>query len=107
MKHANPFLVFIFANAITIGAGLLAYPFDTIKRRMMMQSGRKSADVLYNSSMDCIKKMIAQEGYRSFFKGALSNVIRGSGGALVLVLDAKAKAYLFETEVVLKAGSGG
>ncbi len=107
MKHANPVVVFVFANVITIAAGLLAYPFDTVKRRMMMQSGRKSGEILYSSSMDCIRKMIVQEGYRSFFKGALSNVIRGSGGALVLVLDAKAKAYLFETEVVLKAGSGG
>ena len=56
--------------------------------------------------MDCVKKIIAQEGPLAFFKGSLSNVLRGTGGALVLVFDAKIKAYLYGTEVVLGAGSG-
>jgi solute carrier family 25 (adenine nucleotide translocator) protein 4/5/6/31 len=52
---------------------------------MMMQSGR--ADVLYSSTLDCFAKIYKNEGgLTPFFKGALSNVFRGVGGALVLVL---------------------
>lgn len=40
------------------------------------------------------------EGGLAFFKGSLSNVIRGTGGALVLVFDAKIKAYLLEEKTM-------
>jgi solute carrier family 25 (adenine nucleotide translocator) protein 4/5/6/31 len=58
----------------------------------MMQSGR--SDVLYTGTMDCFRKIYSQEGPAAFFKGALSNVIRGTGGALVLVFYDKIQAYL-------------
>ena len=61
----------------------------------MMQSGRTGADIQYTGTMDCFKKILVQEGPLAFFKGSLSNVIRGTGGALVLVFDSKIKAYLF------------
>jgi len=50
---------------------------------MMMQSGGK---IMYNGTFDCGKKILANEGGKAFFKGALANVFRGVGGALVLVL---------------------
>ena len=106
MKNANPMALFGFAQIVTIGAGIISYPLDTIRRRLMMQSGRKGADIQYTGTADCIKKIIAQEGPLAFFKGSLSNVLRGTGGALVLVFDAKIKAYLYGGEVVLGAGSG-
>jgi len=66
-------------------AGLASYPLDTVRRRMMMQSGRK--DVLYKSTIDCFVKIYANEGgLKPFFKGALSNVFRGVGAAVVLTL---------------------
>eukprot|EP01133_Synstelium_polycarpum_P014809 gene14809-17508_t len=71
------------AQVVTTLAGVISYPFDTVRRRMMMQAGR--ADILYSSTFDCWKKIAKNEGPTAFFKGALSNAIRGSGGALVLV----------------------
>jgi len=56
--------------------------------------------------MDCIKKITAQEGPAAFFKGCLSNVLRGTGGALVLVFDSKIKAYLYGGEASLGSGGG-
>jgi len=70
------------AQVVTTGAGIISYPFDTVRRRMMMQAGR--GEVLYTSSLDCWRKLAAAEGYRAFFKGAFSNILRGTGGALVL-----------------------
>ena len=37
------------------------------------------------SQVSCLAEIYRTEGVKSFFKGALSNVLRGAGGALVLV----------------------
>jgi solute carrier family 25 (adenine nucleotide translocator) protein 4/5/6/31 len=106
MKKASPVALFAFAQIVTIGAGIISYPLDTVRRRLMMQSGRTGADIQYTGTMDCIRKITAQEGPRAFFKGSLSNVLRGTGGALVLVFDAKIKSWLYGQDVALGAGSG-
>jgi solute carrier family 25 (mitochondrial adenine nucleotide translocator), member 4/5/6/31 len=82
----NPPIIqsWLIAQAVTMGAGMTSYPLDTIRRRMMMQAGR--GDVLYKNTLDCFRKILVNEGPRAFYKGALSNAIRGSGGALVLVM---------------------
>lgn len=83
----SPFIVnFAIAQVVTICSGILSYPFDTVRRRMMMQSGRAKEDIMYKNTLDCWVKISKQEGAKAFFKGALSNVFRGTGGALVLVL---------------------
>jgi solute carrier family 25 (adenine nucleotide translocator) protein 4/5/6/31 len=75
---------FVVAQFITGTAGVMSYPLDTIRRRMMMQSGR--ADVLYSGTIDCGVKILKNEGVSAFFKGALSNFFRGIGASIVLVL---------------------
>lgn len=83
-KNPPIVLSWILAQTVTTAAGVISYPFDTVRRRMMMQAGR--GEILYSSTFDCWRKIFVNEGPRAFFKGALSNAIRGSGGALVLVL---------------------
>ena len=77
---------FIFAQFCTTTSGLLSYPFDTVRRRMMMDSGRSASEKIYKSTPDCFKQILAKEGPNAFFKGALSNIFRGVGASLVLVL---------------------
>jgi len=90
----TPFLVsWAIAQTVTTVAGIVSYPFDTVRRRMMMQSGR--SDKMYKNTMDCWGKIYKTEGGNAFFKGAFSNVLRGTGGALVLVLYDEIKAFLF------------
>lgn len=91
-KKANFFAMWAFAQAVTVSAGISSYPLDTVRRRLMMQSGR--ADVMYTGTIDCFNKILKNEGPKAFFKGSLSNVIRGTGGALVLVFYDKIQAYL-------------
>ena len=69
---------------MTTFAGIVSYPMDTVRRRMMMQSGR--AEILYKNTMHCWYTIFKTEGPLAFFKGSLSNIFRGTGGALVLVL---------------------
>ncbi|XP_038066832.1 ADP/ATP translocase 3-like [Patiria miniata] len=91
-QYNNILVSWMIAQTVTTGSGVVSYPFDTVRRRMMMQSGRK--DVMYKNTMDCWKKIFKQEGPSAFFKGAFSNVLRGTGGALVLVLYDEIKALL-------------
>ena len=137
-KNSSIFFRWAIAQAVTAAAGIVSYPLDTIRRRLMMQAGGKK---LYNGTMDCISKIIQNEGPKAFFKvrsrscacfrvgvnvdrasfvftrttptptdspyanpqpnrqGAWSNVLRGAGGALVLVFYDEIKKAL--------GGSGG
>jgi len=72
---------FILGWAVTITAGLMSYPIDTVRRRMMMTSG---AAVKYKSSMDCFMQVCKGEGFMSLMKGAGANILRGVAGAGVL-----------------------
>jgi solute carrier family 25 (adenine nucleotide translocator) protein 4/5/6/31 len=90
----TPFLIsWAIAQTVTTVAGIVSYPFDTVRRRMMMQSGRK--EKIYKNTIDCWVKIGKSEGRMGFFKGAFSNVLRGTGGALVLVLYDEIKDFLF------------
>jgi len=81
-------------TAITIGAGA-TYPFDTVRRRLQMQSEKPKEEHLYSGTMDCFKKIAAEEGLAAgLYKGFLANVVRSIGGALVLVFYDRAKNAL-------------
>mmetsp|Transcript_58772 Transcript_58772/g.154795 ORF Transcript_58772/g.154795 Transcript_58772/m.154795 type:complete len:305 (-) Transcript_58772:306-1220(-) len=81
-------------TAITIGAGA-TYPFDTVRRRLQMQSEKPVEEHLYKGTMDCFSKIAAEEGLaKGLYKGFLANVVRSIGGALVLVFYDRAKNIL-------------
>jgi len=94
-KNTPLVITWAIAQTVTTVAGIISYPFDTVRRRMMMQSGRKGADIMYKNTIDCWRKIAQQEGGGAFFKGAFSNILRGTGGALVLVLYDELKALMF------------
>jgi solute carrier family 25 (adenine nucleotide translocator) protein 4/5/6/31 len=73
---------FVIGYIVTVLAGLASYPIDTIRRRMMMTSGNK--ELQYSSSFACAAAIIKKEGWRSYFKGAGANILRGIAGAGVL-----------------------
>ena len=50
--------------------------------------------VKYKGSMDAARQILAAEGFRSFFKGAGANILRGVAGAGVLsIYDRKSRKY--------------
>ncbi|CAB0041749.1 unnamed protein product [Trichogramma brassicae] len=85
MKNQSYLTNFLVAQAVTSFSGITSYPFDTVRRRMMMQSGRPAEERMYKNTLDCWFKIAKTEGMTAFFKGAFSNILRGTGGALVLV----------------------
>merc|ERR1712129_659581 len=81
-------------TAITIGAAA-TYPFDTVRRRLQMQSEKPVEEHLYKGTSHCFKTIAAEEGMTAgLYKGFMANVLRSVGGALVLVFYDRAKVYL-------------
>ncbi|NWH44817.1 ADT4 translocase, partial [Fregata magnificens] len=88
--NQTPFILsFFIARVVTTCSGMLSYPFDTVRRCMMMQSGETEHQ--YKGTVDCLMKIYDPEGLNAFFHGAFSNIRCGTGGALVLVLYDKIK----------------
>eukprot|EP00605_Chrysophyceae_sp_TOSAG23-4_P001291 GSChrysophyteH1.ASY1.ANO1.1405.1 assembled CDS len=85
---------FAIAQVTAISAGYAAYPMDTVRRRLQMQSEKPQSEWLYKGTVDCFGKIMAEEGITAFFKGAGANALRTVGSALVLVLYGEIKAML-------------
>ncbi|KAH9394591.1 PREDICTED: ADP,ATP carrier protein-like [Rhagoletis zephyria] len=93
-KNTPLVISWMIAQAVTTVSGIISYPFDTVRRRMMMQSGLPANERMYKNTIHCWGTIAKTEGSKAFFKGALSNVFRGMGGAFVLVLYDEIKAVL-------------
>jgi len=60
------------------------YPFDTVRRRMMLDSEKPAAERLYTSGVNCFFKVMQNEGMAGMYKGLVPELFRGIGGPLVL-----------------------
>lgn len=88
--NAGLMVSFMLGYVVTITSGLISYPIDTIRRRMMMTSGEA---VKYKGSIDCAVKVIKNEGFMSLMRGAGANILRGVAGAGVLAGFDKFKEF--------------
>jgi solute carrier family 25 (mitochondrial adenine nucleotide translocator), member 4/5/6/31 len=61
------------------------YPFDTVRRRMMLQSEKPMAERLYKGSVHCFTSVLKKEGLGGMYKGLVPEMFRGVGGSLVIV----------------------
>merc|ERR1711982_216971 len=83
------------AQTAIIAGAAVSYPFDTVRRRLQMQAERPAAEHVYKGTVDCLKKIAAEEGVGAgLYKGFIANALRTVGGAMVLVLYERGKKYL-------------
>lgn len=75
---------FAVAQFVTLAAGVVTYPLDTIRRRLIMDAGRGNL-ARYSGSIDCLKSIIQKEGYELLFEGVYSNIFRSIGASIALV----------------------
>lgn len=87
---------FIVAQITAITAGYASYPFDTVRRRMQMQSEKPKEQWQYKSGLDCFKTVYKKEGITSFYKGAVAGAFRTIGSAMVLVFYDQFKGMLIK-----------
>lgn len=80
------FSKFMVAQVAVAVSGLAAYPLDTMQRRLQNEATKPKDQQIYNGMSDCFTKILSKEGPKGFYKGALANVLRGTGAAIVLVM---------------------
>jgi solute carrier family 25 (adenine nucleotide translocator) protein 4/5/6/31 len=79
--QGNFFASFLLGWSITTVSGVCAYPFDTLRRRMMLTSGHQNK---YHSAMHAFREIVGQEGFLALFRGVTANMLLGMAGAGVL-----------------------
>nr|POE78193.1 adp,atp carrier protein er-ant1 [Quercus suber] len=79
--QGNFFASFLLGWSVTTVSGVCAYPFDTVRRRMMMTSGQP---VKYRNAMHAFREIVHHEGLAALFRGVTANMLLGVAGAGVL-----------------------
>jgi solute carrier family 25 (mitochondrial adenine nucleotide translocator), member 4/5/6/31 len=74
---------FAAAQFVSLVAGTICYPIDSVRRRLMMQAGKEVK--LYRHSIHAFQSIFRQEGIRGFYRGLGPNLVRSFGAALLLV----------------------
>lgn len=74
----------LWAQFSVILAELISYPGDTIKRKLFMQSLKETKS--YSTIRACCKAIYEREGIPGFWAGSYSNILRGIGSSLCLLL---------------------
>ncbi|KAL7603150.1 ADP,ATP carrier protein ER-ANT1 [Lactuca sativa] len=72
---------FFLGWSVTTFSGVCAYPFDTVRRRMMLTSGQPSK---YHHAIHAINEIIRLEGFLALYRGVTANMLVGVAGAGVL-----------------------
>ncbi|KAI1732447.1 mitochondrial carrier protein [Ditylenchus destructor] len=80
------------AQSAVITSSFMCYPLDTVRRRLMLESGKKVK--MYRNSLDCWKKILKNESVPALYKGALSNSLRCTSGAMVLAVYYEMVKYI-------------
>lgn len=70
-------------------AGIVArpfnYPFDTVRRRLQMESEKPMESRIYKGTLHCAATIVKTEGITGLYKGLWADIVRGAGAAMVLV----------------------
>ena len=85
IEQTNKFVFYLASVATTGFAGIVTLPFDTVRRRMMIQTGKSNK--IYKGNLDCIITIFKKEGLKGFSKGGYANFLRSFGSAFTLYLN--------------------
>ncbi|CAI4230960.1 unnamed protein product [Auanema sp. JU1783] len=83
---------FAVGQVVTLISAMISYPWDTVRRRIMMTAGKKQNKPF--GTIACAKNIWVNEGWKAFYHGAMVNAMRGTGAALVLALYNEMEKYM-------------
>lgn len=72
------------SQVTSVFSAFVAYPFDTVRHRLMMQSGEKCQE--FSSTRECWAAIWRKEGISGFYRGMNANVLRSAAAGTTLVL---------------------
>merc|ERR1712087_932060 len=87
------FVTFCAATAGRTAVMPFNYPFDTVRRRLMLESEKPVEARLYKGGVDCFFKVLKVEGLGGMYKGMVPELFRGVGGSVVLVAYNRINTY--------------
>ena len=61
----------------------VAYPADTVRRRMQVNGSLGQQQIAYRGYLDCVRSMAQTEGLRSFYRGFTVSCIKTAPSAAV------------------------
>lgn len=64
----------------------MSYPFDTVRRRLQMESEVPRSKRVYRGAFHCCWHIITHESFAGLFKGFCANLWRGAATAAILVV---------------------
>jgi len=77
---------FLLAQVVAVIAAAISYPFDTVRRRLQMESEKFPKDRIYRGAYHCFWRRLENEGVLGLYKGFVANLWRGAATAAVLVV---------------------
>ena len=80
---ANGLKSFTLAYFVTIFSSAIAYPFDTVNKRIIMTAGQRFH---YDSTLHCMRLIWQKEGLPNLFRGFSVFALRSLSGAAILAL---------------------
>merc|ERR1712167_314320 len=66
--------------------GIVVYRGAQFGLQDTLEAFKPAEQQMYTGMPDCFAKIMAKEGPNGFFKGAMANILRGTGAAIVLVM---------------------
>ncbi|KAH8167551.1 hypothetical protein CIB48_g691 [Xylaria polymorpha] len=66
---------FLLGSVAGAFGAFMVYPIDLVKTRMQNQRGADPGQRLYKNSVDCFRKVVANEGFRGLYSGVLPQLV--------------------------------
>ncbi|CAN1296873.1 ADP,ATP carrier protein ER-ANT1 [Linum perenne] len=99
LEQGNFLASFFLGWSITTVSGVCAYPFDTVRRRMMLTSGQPNK---YRNAVHALREIVRVEGFAALFRGVTANMLLGVAGAGVLAGYDQLQRFANRTGYVLE-----
>ncbi|KAF9350178.1 hypothetical protein BGX34_001375, partial [Mortierella sp. NVP85] len=64
----------VLSFGVTVVAGWLSYPFDTLHRRIIIAAGARKPSLEYHSTFHALVQIVQNEGITALFQGSLTNI---------------------------------
>lgn len=82
-KNPTKFKKFLVSAVLSHSLGILTYPLDTLRKRLVIDALKGDARK-YTGSLDCVRKIASSEGVGVLFEGLGISLVKGVMSALVL-----------------------